>query len=450
MHKSKWLLTGLVLIGATALTSCISLFGGSQHDEFTGLNGRQVTRENFDSLIRDLDRLEGQIVEPTDKPAMLELAQIRDGFIRRLDQIKSLRVVVESSRSLTADGRGAIETGVDPDSGEFIERQSQIEFAWKGKKRKEQRKITFASWPNLIPDMGIEVFDGQKTTAFNEMNTIGGEIFKGQFRIWGDNENNENDIDVDAPCSHTEDNYLNSFHFPLLQYKTDSEDLHSSMMPVFAGGGYWQVKPQLELVDGDLCHVVAAPFSTFWFDADFVVRRCVFFWTDSNSDTTQTISTADFLKAPQKLEGRDLGTVVMLTKIEKCNGIAMPREGKWMGFSGKRYGQKLLGKALSVDTFTATELSVNDVPDSEFESPIPAGYGVQDHVRKKMYWLPKDRNRLNEAIALGVKWYPGIDAKGFVMPKPLPDKLFPDHEQFLIREQKQRREAFLKYLKPEP
>lgn len=430
MRKHRKQLVGLFAAVLT-LTSGISLLGGFFEAEFSGLNGRKVSRKNFESLIQELDGLEGQTITPTDIPATLSVVELQEGIVRHLSKIQSMHVAVDISTTLTEAGRAIsprftssyFESYLDPHP--LTGQQTELigaEYTFLGDKTKDdvRQKTKNKDGTSEVSTI-TSIFDGEKTVSCITSTAIGGKEPKatvgGNPLVGRVEPGNQLEIENYAPpSSEIMFSYLDPTHLPMGCKK--AEDLDA----VMGNPQQCRVKPTLEKVDGHSCHVVISTGNSIWVDQDhgFVVRRIVTF----ESPDTEITSLKDLIRPQQTAE---LTTVVMCQNIESCHGVQLPRLIHRLHFSRKAAGPKTWGKLTLITEVTATKLTVNETTDADFVSPVPPGFGVIDMVRKKIYWMPKDPARLEEAIALGTDIIPGRTR----VPGPLPDHLYPGHEKAL-------------------
>jgi hypothetical protein len=143
--------------------------------------------------------------------------------------------------------------------------------------------------------------------------------------------------------------------------------------------------PYLDVVDGDVCHVVSSARDIMWIDANrsCCVRRRVWLFRESPSDA----SPVWFVHIASNL-------------VEPATGIWLPKTWRCVRYCDASV-PSMRGKLQSIDNMVASSIRVNDVPDSLFEIEHPPGTHVLDQVRGKKYIVPNGEELLDQAIAEG-------------------------------------------------
>lgn len=143
----------------------------------------------------------------------------------------------------------------------------------------------------------------------------------------------------------------------------------------------YHVRPELENVDGHLCHVVEWPnHDIIWIDPaiNFMTRRRFVF----------------------KPIGHLAADVTHVGYEQKAPGIWIPSHSKSLSYHDLTAPEQLRTKVRDVVQNILIDSQFNDVPDSSFTIPIPDGVRIHDFIRGYTYEKRKpDANPLRHGLA---------------------------------------------------
>ena len=334
-----------------------------------GLGGE---RASYAELVAKLGPLTGQKVEPTDSPATRTLADLRRGQVAWREKVKSLRVTFElrnDSKMLLKAEHEYAKMGrlVAPDYA------YRLTFAMKGDKRYvDYRELTPSQTAGrsaavLARPSDVTAYNGDQSRSY-EPSRLLGTIKPGR--------------QVTMENNFTE--YCGFISWPA---GPDGEKAATTIQHVptaLLAAGIYAVRPRLESVDGNPCHVVSSGWDTFWIDPQngYCVRRRVMF------------------RKSGLLDPGCLNYVQVCQDFRRvAEGVFLPTKCRRYSFATQNEPESTRGKLAKVTSVAVTELAVNDAADPQFELAFPPGTQVNDTILNKSYLVPHGEENLDRAIA---------------------------------------------------